>query len=54
VELLDYLNSEALKEINLLLNLMAYRNRLGREKIEKKLIELLSFVQNAKRSSEND
>ncbi len=51
-ELLDYLNAEALKEINLsLLNLMSYGNRLGWDKIEGKLLELLGFVQQAKESS---
>ncbi len=54
-ELLDYLDSEALKEINnSLLNLMTYGNRLGWNKIEEKLIELLSFVQKAKDSSGNE
>lgn len=54
-ELLEYLDSEALKEINLsLLNLMTYGNRLGWNKIEKKLQELLKFVQKAKDSSDNE
>ncbi len=54
-ELLEYLDSEALKEVNLsLLNLMSYGNRLGWNKIEKKLQELLKFVQKTKDSSGNE
>lgn len=54
-ELLEYLNAEALKEINhSLLNLMGYGNRLGWDKIEGRLLELLSFVQQAKESSQTN
>ena len=54
-ELVEYLNAQALKEVNNgLMNLMAYGNRLGWTKIEVKLQELLAFVQKAKDSSGND
>jgi len=52
-ELLEYLNSEALKEVNVsLMNLMTYGNRMGWDKLEEKLLELLSFVQKAKNSDQ--
>nr|VFK25979.1 MAG: hypothetical protein BECKMB1821G_GA0114241_101727 [Candidatus Kentron sp. MB]VFK33765.1 MAG: hypothetical protein BECKMB1821I_GA0114274_10536 [Candidatus Kentron sp. MB]VFK76371.1 MAG: hypothetical protein BECKMB1821H_GA0114242_10546 [Candidatus Kentron sp. MB] len=49
-ELLDYLYAEADKEINAnLLNLMTYGDRLGWERIEVRLTELLNFIRSAKR-----
>lgn len=48
-ELLEYLHSEAMKEINLnLLNLMSYGSRLGWDKIEQKLLELLAFIRKSR------
>nr|VFJ57655.1 MAG: hypothetical protein BECKFW1821A_GA0114235_10731 [Candidatus Kentron sp. FW]VFJ58404.1 MAG: hypothetical protein BECKFW1821B_GA0114236_104110 [Candidatus Kentron sp. FW] len=48
-ELLDYLYAEADKEINVnLLNLMTYGDRLGWERVEGRLVDILNFIQSAK------
>ena len=48
-ELLEYLHSEAWKEINIgLLNLVSYGDRLGWEKIEEKFTSMLKLVNQAK------
>ncbi len=49
-ELLEFLHSEAWKEINLgLVNLVSYGDRLGWEKIEEKFKSMLSLVDQAKK-----
>nr|VFK03773.1 MAG: hypothetical protein BECKH772A_GA0070896_103521 [Candidatus Kentron sp. H] len=49
-ELLDYLYAEIDKEVNInLLNLMTYGERLGWERIEGRLVDMMKFIQSAKR-----
>ncbi|WP_089729532.1 hypothetical protein [Candidatus Thiosymbion oneisti] len=53
-ELLDYLHSEADKEVNSnLINLMTYGQRLGWERIENRVAKLLDFIQAAKGNSDS-
>ena len=49
-ELLEFLHSEAWKEINMgLVNLISYGDRLGWEKIEEKFMSMLNLINRAKK-----
>ena len=49
-ELLEFLHSEAWKEINMgLVNLISYGDRLGWEKIEEKFMNMLNLINRAKK-----